>query len=448
MPPVLSLCTGSPKGKRCLTATGDLRTSRVRLRLPYSIAQEGDIMNIAKKIYCRLFQFGFKVAIPLLPYRSPHILNKVDEIPQLLKKKDINNVMLVTDEQIRKFGITKRLELILKEQGFKLTVYDKVQSNPTVRIVEEARQQYIQNNCQALIGFGGGSSMDCAKAVGALIARPKSTLEDLGGILRVWARTPYTIAIPTTAGTGSETTVAAVILDDETGHKYALMDFPLIPDVAVLDPETTRTLPPKITAGTGMDTLAHAVEAYIGRSTTRQTRREALRCVRLVFKYLERAVKNGNDMQARRGMLRASYLGGCAFTVSYVGYAHAVSHSLSGRYNLPHGETTALLLPYVLEAYGTAIYPQLKALAIAAGIAHMDTDETFAAQSFIRAVWELNRRIGIGSHIPAIKPEDIDKMAQMADAEGNPVYPVPVLMDAKQLKRFYVDVYEQGGTRA
>ncbi|MBR3307197.1 MAG: iron-containing alcohol dehydrogenase [Lachnospiraceae bacterium] len=399
-------------------------------------------MNPLKAAFCRTFQFGFKAAIPFLPYRNPDILNSVDEIPSLLKKQGIGNVMLVTDKSIRGFGITSHLEEILVKENIKLTVYDKVQSNPTVHIVEEARGMYLADGCEALIGFGGGSSMDCAKAVGALIARPEATLKDLGGMLRIWKKTPYTIAIPTTAGTGSETTVAAVVVDEESGHKYALMDFPLIPDVAVLDPETTRTLPPSVTAGTGMDTLAHAVEAYIGGSTTRLTRQEALRCVRLVFKYLERACKNGNDMKARRGMLRASYLGGHAFTVSYVGYVHAVSHSLSGQYNLPHGETTAILLPYVLEAYGSKIYPQLKALAIAAGVASMDTDEGLAARKFIKAVKELNSIIGIGTKIPAIKLADIKKMASFADKEGNPVYPVPVLMDAKELERFYYETYE------
>ena len=404
-------------------------------------------MNFAEKMYCRVFQFGFKLAIPVLPYRNPEVMNRVDQIPELLRKKQINRVMLVTDGMIRSLGITKHLEEILEKEGFTTVVYDRVQSNPTVRIVEEARQLYLEKECQALIGFGGGSSMDTAKAVGALIARPKANLEDLGGILRIWKKTPLTIAIPTTAGTGSETTVAAVVVDEESGHKYALMDFPLIPDAAVLDPETTLSLPPKVTAGTGMDTLAHAVEAYVGRSTTKQTRREALRCVRLVFGNLERAVKNGSDRKARRNMLRASYLGGAAFTVSYVGYAHAVSHSLSGKYNVPHGETTAILLPYVLEAYGTTIYPQLKALAIAAGVAHMDTEEALAAQSFIRAVWELNRRIGIGTKVPELKKQDIEKLAKLAAAEGNPVYPVPVLFGAKQLERFYYDVLEEGGTR-
>lgn len=397
-------------------------------------------MFIGEKVFCRVFQFGFKAAIPLLPYREPYIADHVDELPELLHAKHIKSVMLVTDKSIRELGITAHLEELLRENCFELTVFDEVMSNPTVRIVEAARSKYVRNGCEALIGFGGGSSMDCAKAVGALIARPDKNLAQLGGMLHVWKKTPFTIAIPTTAGTGSETTVAAVVVDEENGHKYALMDFPLIPDVAVLDPETTKSLPPAITAGTGMDTLAHAVEAYVGNSTTKKSRKQARACVHLVFKYLERAVKNGSDMAARKGMMRASYLGGCAFTVSYVGYAHAVSHSLSGKYNLPHGYTTAVLLPNVLEAYGTGIYPKLKQLAIAAGIADADTDTTFAAISFIKAVRLLNKRIGISDTIFGINPRDIEKLSRLAAREGNPVYPVPVLMDKDELKRFYYEI--------
>ncbi|MBP5385610.1 MAG: iron-containing alcohol dehydrogenase [Lachnospiraceae bacterium] len=397
-------------------------------------------MNIAEQVFCRVFQFGFKVAIPILPYRNPEILNAVDEIPKILKEKQVNSVLLVTDESIRSLGITSHLEDILEDQGFDLTVYDKVQANPTVKQVEEARKMYLENDCKALIGFGGGSSMDCAKAVGALIARPDQNLEQLGGILKVWKKTPFTIAIPTTAGTGSETTVAAVIVDQDTRHKYAVMDFPLIPDYAVLDPETTRTLPPSVTAGTGMDALTHAVEAYIGNSTTKQTRRESLRAVRLIFRNLERAYRNGDDMKARRNMLRASYLAGCAFTVSYVGYAHAVAHTLGGKYNLAHGTTCATVLPYALEAYGAKIYPQLKALSIAAGLSDMETDEAYAARQFIAAVKELNEKLGIPDKIPEIKREDIGLLAKQAAKEGNPVYPVPVLMNARELKRLFYDV--------
>lgn len=399
-------------------------------------------MNVMKEFYCRVFQFGFKVAIPLLPYRNPEVLESVSKVPGLLEKQNIKSVLLVTDRSIRKFGITEPLEKLLRKSDIKVTVYDGVTPNPTVGEVEEARGMYIAHNCEALIGFGGGSAMDSAKAVGALIARPKCTLEDLGGIMRVWAKTPLTIAIPTTAGTGSETTVAAIVQDSETKHKYAIMDFPLIPDAAVLDPENTRTVPPAVTAGTGADVIVHAVEAYIGGSTTKLTRRESLRAVRLAFKYLERAYKNGNDMKARRAMARASYLAGAAFTVSYVGYAHAVSHSLSGRYNVPHGQTCGILLPYVLEAYGAKIYPQLHALGIAAGVATIDMDETEAAKRFLKALKDLWKKIGIPEKVKELRREDIPALAAQADKEGNPVYPVPVIMDANELKRFYYDVLE------
>ena len=399
-------------------------------------------MNIAQQLFCRAFQFGFKVAIPVLPYRNPGILNAVDEIPELLHKKGITSVLLVTDQSIRSLGLTKHLEEILEQEDIDLTVYDKVEANPTVAQVEEARRLYIENDAQALIGFGGGSSMDCAKAVGVLIARPDKNLEQLGGILKVWKKTPLMIAVPTTAGTGSETTVAAVIVDPETKHKYAVMDFPLIPDYAVLDPEVTRSLPPSITAGTGMDALTHAVEAYIGNSTTKQTRRESLRAVRLIFHNLERAYRNGDDMKARRNMLRAAYLAGCAFTVSYVGYVHAVAHTLGGRYNVPHGQTCATVLPYVLEGYGAKIYPQLKALSIAAGLSEMEEDEALAARKFIQAVKELNAKLKIPDKVDGIKREEIPLLAKLAAKEANPVYPVPVLMDERELKRFFYDISE------
>ena len=397
-------------------------------------------MNIFKSLYCRVFQFGFKIAIPLMPYRNPRILNSLDDVPDVFKTKGIDNVLLVTDRKIRNLGLTKRLEDRLKKKGIKLSVYDEVSANPTTEQVYEARDLYIKKKCQALIGFGGGSSMDCAKAVGALIAYPGRTLDRLGGILKVMRKTPLIIAVPTTAGTGSETTLAAVVVDRAKRHKYALMSFPLIPSYAVLDPETTRPLPPAMTAGTGMDVLVHATEAYIGRSTTPLTRKEALKAIHLLFNNLTKAYTNGNNMEARRSMLRASFLAGHAFTVSYVGYCHAVSHALGGRYNLPHGQTNAILIPYVLEGYGAAIYPKLKDLAMAAGLASYDTDEAEAAKRYIKAIRALNAKMKIPDKIAELKREDIDELAERADREANPVYPVPVLMDKEQLKGFLYDV--------
>lgn len=203
----------------------------------------------------------------------------------------------------------------------------------------------------------------------ALPFLPYRTPEVVGSVKKL----PLLMAVPTTAGTGSETTLAAVITDAQTRHKYAINDFPLIPRYAVLDPKVTLSLPPFVTATTGMDALTHAVEAYIGNSSTRGTRKNAEMAVKLIFENLDTAYTNGSDIDARRNMLHASYYAGCAFTKSYVGYVHAVAHSLGGEYNVPHGLANAVLLPFVLQEYGETIHQKLYKLAVAAGICTKDT---------------------------------------------------------------------------
>ncbi len=401
-------------------------------------------MFILRRIYCRAFQTAMRLAIPFLPYRQPKTVSSVQKLPDIIRKNNCSHPLLVTDSGIRSLGITAPLEKALKDNGIPCSVYDKTVPNPTTDNVEEARQLYVSDGCDCLIGFGGGSSMDCAKAVGARIAQPKKPLRKLKGILRVHRRLPLLMAIPTTAGTGSETTLAAVITDSKTHKKYTIEDFPLIPQYAVLDPEITVSLPPFTTAITGMDALTHAVEAYIGRSTTRDTRRDSLRAVKLIFANLETAVADGKNIDARKNMLRASYLAGCAFTKSYVGYVHAVGHPLSGEYGVPHGQAMAVLLPVVLEAYGTKIEKKLHRLAVAAGIASKDTPAEEAAERFIEAIREMGRKFGVGDSFDCIRVGDIGKMSKYADEEGNPLYPVPVLMNAKELSRFYYEVMPRG----
>lgn len=392
-------------------------------------------MNILKKIYCRTFQTAFRIAIPLLPYRKPEILSSMEELTALLNRKGIRSVLLVTDSSIRGLGITKPLEDSLKECGIKAAVYDKTVANPTTDNVEEARSLYLNESCEAIIGFGGGSSIDAAKAVGARIAYPRKPLSKMEGILKVLKRIPLLIAVPTTAGTGSETTLASVIVDSRTRHKYPINSFPLIPRYAVLDPENTKSLPASITASTGLDALTHAVEAFIGGSTTKETRAEAIEAVSLIFRYLPRAYRNGSDMEARRGMLRAAYLAGAAFTKSYVGYVHAVAHSLGGKYNTPHGLANAVLLPYVLEYYGESAWKKLAILADAAGIkGENDKDK---AESFIIAIRKMEKDMKIPSELPEIKDEDIEELSEYAAKEANPLYPVPMLMDKDELRIFY-----------
>lgn len=284
--------------------------------------------------------------------------------------------------------------------------------------------------------------MDCAKAVGARVAKPKQSLARMKGILKVHKKLPLLIAIPTTAGTGSETTLAAVITDADTRHKYAINDFPLIPRYAVLDPKVTISLPPSITATTGMDALTHAVEAFIGNSTTYGTRKNALMAVQLIFENIDTVYNDGKNVSARRNMLHASFYAGCAFTKSYVGYVHAVAHSLGGEYNVPHGLANAVILPFVLEAYGESIHKKLHKLAVAAGISKADTPVSESAAAFIQAIKDMKQRFHIGDHIPEIQDVDIPKLAHYADKEANPLYPVPVLMDKRELEQFYYQLMD------
>lgn len=400
-------------------------------------------MNKLKMVYCRAFQTAFKLAIPILPYRDPKEMASVDEVPHLLKKLQRNSVLLVTDKGLRGAGVTKRLEDVLERAGIRCAVFDSVEQNPTIKNVEAARRVYIKNNCKALIGFGGGSSIDCAKAVGARLAYPRRSIDDMKGILKIWRRIPPFIAIPTTAGTGSEVTVAAIITDSVKKHKYALNSFPLIPHYNVLDPRVTFSLPPSLTATTGMDALTHAVEAYIGGSTTKKTRKLAREAVRLIFANIETAYRDGTDLKARDNMLHASNRAGLAFSISYVGYVHAVAHSLGGQYGIPHGLANAVLLPIVLEDYGECVYGKLSELAQVAGIAKEGASDRYNARRFIAAIKRLNRRMGIPEKLSGIKAEDIPVMARYADKEANPLYPVPRLMDAVELERYYYMVMEK-----
>lgn len=400
-------------------------------------------MNITKQFLCRSFQTVLKCAIPVLPYRDPKILEHIEDIPYLLKEKHIDHVLLVTDGFLHISGKLEPLKKRLSDAGIQYTIYDEVVPNPTVWNVEMARERYLENGCQGLIALGGGSAIDCAKAVGARIARPRKPISKMKGILKILLPIPYLIAIPTTAGTGSETTLATVITDDQNDHKFPINDFPLIPRVAVLDPEMTRSLPPHMTATTGMDALTHAVEAYIGRSTVKDTREKALESARLIAENLEKAYQDGNNMTARSNMLKAAYLAGGAFSKSYVGYCHAVAHSLGGKYHIPHGLANAVLLPYILEAYGDRINQKGKELAIAMHLADAQTDAAEAKKCLIAEIRRMNAAMGIPETLPGIRREDISRLAAFADKEANPLYPVPVLMDRMELERFYYDVMEE-----
>lgn len=394
-------------------------------------------MNIFSKIYCRVYQTIFKWIIPLMPYREPQILNSVLDIKNILNEKNIDNVLLVTDKGIRSLGLTESLEKDLKDSGKNVFVFDETVPNPTINNIEDAYKMYIDNSCQGIIAFGGGSVMDCAKVTGARVVNPKKSVQKMKGLLKVKKDLPLLIAIPTTAGTGSETTVAAVITNPETHTKYAINDFKLIPSYAVLDPTLTINLPKSLTATTGMDALTHAIEAYIGNSTNKHTRHCSLEACRLIFENLEKVYDDGKNERARAHMLKASYMAGVAFTISYVGYVHAIAHSLGGKYNTPHGLANAVILPYMLSEYGSTIYKKLKEIAVYCNIARPYESDQIASSKLINKILEMNEHFEIPKRFDFINPDDISELASHASKEGNPLYPVPKLMSAKELEKIY-----------
>ena len=397
-------------------------------------------MNIFKKIYYRIYQFIFYVAIPFLPYRKPIIIENEENIIPILKEKNIKNLYLITDQGITQSGLVNILLNKLSDQDLNIVVFDKTIPNPTIENVEEARKIYLDSNLEGIIALGGGSVIDLAKIVGARIACPKKSVQEMKGLLKIRKKTPLLIAIPTTSGTGSEVTLAAVITDNQTHHKYPINDFSLIPHYAVLDYTNTLKLPKSITATTGMDALTHAIEAYIGNSRTRETKKMSLEATKLIVNNLKTCYFEPLNIEARKNMLYASHYAGIAFTKAYVGYVHAIAHTLGGKYNIPHGLANAIILPIMLEEYGTKIHKKLKELAVYSSIAEKQDTEKVASEKFIKWIYDINKEMEISTFISEIKEEDLEDLINYALKEGNPLYPVPVLMDKKDFRRIYLRI--------
>ena len=390
-------------------------------------------MSNLKKAYYRSFQTVFDLGARCLPWRKPITVSgegSVSKIPELFKKHGNKKVMVVTGRTVGK-TIAPPIMESLNAVGIETVHYSQVAANPTVTVVNEIQKMYLENGCDAFLAIGGGSPMDAAKGAAARVVHPNRSVNKMAGLFKVMHKIPTFVAVPTTAGTGSETTIAAVITDEKTHHKHAIMDPRLIPQYAVLDPETTRNLPPKTTSTTGMDALTHAVEAYVcWKNTTKETDRLAEEATVAIFKYLERAYNDGNDMEARQEMLIASFKAGFAFTRAGVGNVHAIAHTLGGLYNTPHGLANAVILPIVLEDYGSAVYAKLAHLSELTGVKTSGSDEE-KAKAFIAEIRAMNKRMNIPTGFANIEEKDIPQMVQWALKEANPIYPVPVIYDEK-----------------
>lgn len=386
---------------------------------------------------CRLYQAAFKFGNYTIPYRMPEYISgpgSVKKLPQFLREKNCDDVLIVTDRVLKQLGLLDPMLEALDQEGIRYTCFSEVGPNPTTDDVENGYRVYKEHNCKCLVAFGGGSPMDCAKAIGARVVHPNRSIVQMQGLLRVMKQLPPLFAIPTTAGTGSETTIVSVITDPTTHRKAALDDPSLIPKYAILDPELTMGLPPHITATTGIDALSHAVEAYInGTYNTRVENDLAKKAVKLVYENILNAYEDGKNLEARQNMQFAALYGGRAFTRGCVGYVHAIGHTLGGLYGVPHGLAMSVLMPYVLRDYGAAAHKRLAELADVCGIPGANDAEK--ANAFISWIEETNRKMGIPNKLDMVQEKDIDQMITWARKEALPLFPVPVIWTREDFRR-------------
>lgn len=383
-----------------------------------------------KYIWYRLRQAGFSAFMYLAPIRKAQVISgsgSLLQIPENIKKDGKKKVLVVTTPGFMKRGSLVPFFEELKKQNLEYAIFSEVQPDPTTDCIEEAVALYKKEQCEVIVAIGGGSVIDCSKALGARIARPNKSLRQMQGLLKVLKKIPDLYAVPTTAGTGSEATAGAVITDGKNHYKFTILDLCLVPRYAVLDAELTCPLPPHITAHTGMDALTHAVEAYTNCFCSPLAKKMSLDAVKLIYENLETAYQDGNNKKVRENMLLASYYAGVAINNNFIGYVHAIAHGIGGLYGVTHGKANAIILPYVLEAFGEKAHKKLAVLADVVGLAGKTEEEK--SKAFVDSILELNKKLGIEENIIELRKEDIPELAKRAVKEGNPTYPVPVIWE-------------------
>ena len=398
-----------------------------------------------RKRISRPFQTGMKLAMYALPWRIPKTLEgagAIKKLPAFVKEKGHRKVFIVTDKTLMDLHLLDSMLAAMDEIQLPYVLFDKVTPNPTDVCVEEGVALYKNNQCDSIIAFGGGSPMDCAKGIAARIARPNKSVKQLQGVLRVLRPVPTIFAVPTTAGTGSETTIAAVITCVKDHHKASINDIFLMPKYAVLDPELTVGLPPHITSTTGMDALSHAVEAYTNNTYNTPLEKDfCKKAVKLIYENLYAAYEDGSNLEARQNMQLGAFYAGRGFSRGCVGYVHAIGHALGGLYGTPHGVAMATLLPMVMKQYGKATHLRLAELYDASGMdrgAHTTEEK---ATAFIAWIDEMNQRMNIPKYPPVLEAKDIDEIAERAYKEGNPLYPTPVTWSKADFETFLLTMY-------
>lgn len=390
-------------------------------------------------LFFRVLMFFLKLSSVFLPlFRQPQMVTGPGSSLQLceaIAQAGVKKLLIVTDAMLVKLGLLSAMQDKLTALGVSWAVYDGVQPDPTIAQIEAGLDMLKRENAQAILAVGGGSSIDAAKVIAARATNNKP-IAKMAGLFKVWRSILPLYVVPTTAGTGSEVTIAAVVSDPAAQRKFAIMDPRLLPTAAALDGALMKGLPPPITAATGMDALTHAVEAYISRNAMADTDAQALQATKLIMQNLPQVMANGADETARQNMSQASYLAGQAFTKAGVGYVHAVAHNFGARYHVPHGLANAIIMPYVLDYSKPSCTQRLAELAEAGGLKKGNETPEQLADAFIARIREMNTQFGIPTKVDKLKREDIPAIVDAALAEAHYTYAVPRYMDKPTCERF------------
>ncbi|MGR5238611.1 iron-containing alcohol dehydrogenase [Vibrio alfacsensis] len=392
-----------------------------------------------KRLLYRGYTNGLKIAAYMLPFPKPTLFSgpgSINDLCEAIAGLGFKRLLLVTDEGLVRIGIAEQVKENAQAFGLDVCVFSEVKPDPTYDQVENGLAAYLDWECDAILALGGGSAMDCGKVIAAKVTN-KRAIKKLAGLFRVW-RTPAPLfVIPTTSGTGSEVTIVAVVSDPDTHLKTPLIDPKLVPLMAALDAKLLIGLPAKITADTGIDALTHAVEAYVSRNATQETRAYSLAAIKLIFQYLPQVVEQGSDVEARHKMLMASYYAGLAFTKASLGYVHAFAHNLGAKYGLPHGMANGIALLPVLRFSLPEIEPQLKALSEALSV-HGESEPS--AQDLLNRIEALYQAIGFEKTSDVIQSADTEELATLILKEAHWNYPVPKFMDGLECTQLLAEM--------
>ncbi|OHR66543.1 hypothetical protein HMPREF3291_01535 [Bacillus sp. HMSC76G11] len=344
-------------------------------------------------------------------------VNRLSELPQIIKKYNYENVLICTDKGIAHSGALDRLESILKEGDIKFEVFDEIEPDPTIRIVKKVEQIFTKKKCDALIGFGGGSSIDTAKGISIAVANPGS-LNQFEGKNKIPNKGPDVIAIPTTAGTGSEVTHATVLKDEDRKYKMGILSEHLHPKAAILDPSLLTTLPKGLATMTGMDALSHAIESYTSNQAQPITEALGLYAIELIGKNLRPFAADRSDIEAASNMMLASTIAGAAFIWGRVAAVHALSHPLGGRYKIPHGLANSMLLPVVMKYNVSSNFQKFRNIAFLLGENVEGLTLREAAGKSVTAVKNLISDLEIPTTLKEIDIELSDEEVQVVAKEA------------------------------